>query len=577
MTKYLSKKYGLNDKASKSLLKSIMTNVCVDLFFMIPIAVVLIFIKDTLNNYFSMNTHTDVSYNKYYVYIFIGFIIMYIVARINYKQCFIKVFEESSILRINLANKLKKLPLSYFSQRDIADLSSTIMSDVSAFEKLFSHSIPQVYSGIITVIIISIVMFMIDVRLSISLFWVIPVAFIMFKVSKQKNQTIFREGFELNRSIIDDFQEGIDLAQEIKSYNMEEEFIYKINKKYDDENNYKRKMEILVSSFLNISYILLKLGMSTVSIYGAYLYFDGELELFTYLAFIIMSGFIFNPLITTFSDMTMILYLDSVVKRIKEINNLSTQEGKIEFYHNGYDIVFDNVSFSYENGKDVLNKISFTAKQGEVTALVGPSGSGKTTATKLAARFWDIESGKITIGGTDISAIKPERLLQEFSIVFQDVLLFNSTIMENIRLGKKGASDLEVIKAAKIARCHDFIEKLPNGYHTLIGENGVKLSGGQRQRLSIARALLKDAPIILLDESTASLDAENESKVQEGISALIKNKTVIIIAHRMRTVIDADNIVVLKDGKVVESGTSIDLLKKDGVFARMYNAQFDNN
>ncbi len=364
--------------------------------------------------------------------------------------------------------------------------------------------------------------------------------------------------------------------QEIKAYNREDFFIDQINEKYDRDLAHKKKSEIIPGTVLNFAVTILKIGMATVAIYGANLLVSGQVDLFTYLAFIIMSGVVFNPMITAMMNFAEMMYLDSIVERILEINEMPSQEGTTEFKPNGYDIVFENVKFSYEAGVSVLEDVSFTAKQGEVTALVGPSGGGKTTAAKLSARFWDIGGGKITLGGVDISKIEPETLLKEFSIVFQDVSLFNASVMENIRLGRKDATDEEVMRVAEIARCKEFIDKLPEGYDTLIGENGEKLSGGERQRISIARALLKDAPIILLDESTASLDAENESKIQAGISELIRDKTVIIIAHRMRTVIDADNIVVLKDGKIAESGKSEDLIKKNGIFAGMYRAQMQS-
>ncbi|MGO1581461.1 MAG: ABC transporter ATP-binding protein [Peptoniphilaceae bacterium] len=523
----------------------------------------------------------DIVYNNsltfYIPIIVIVFVIMYIIARINYNASITKIYAQSAEIRVNLAEKLKKLPLAYFSKKDIADLSATIMSDITTFEELFSYIAPQAYGSIVSVIIIFMMLLTYEYRLALSLFWVVPVVYITFKLSKKQNEEIFQESFELNRGVIDDFQEGLDLIQEIKAYNKEKDFIENINKKYDNEYRHKIKLELVVGSVINASSAIFKLGMVSVAIYGAYLYIGSKVDLFTYLSFLIISSVVFSPMILIFSNMTILTYVDSVVTRIREINNMPIQEGSSEFNPKTSDIIFENVNFSYEDDVNVLENVSFTAKQGEVTALVGHSGSGKTTAAKLASRFWDIQSGKITVGGIDISEIEPEVLLKEFSIVFQDVTLFNSTIMENIRLGRGEASDEEVKRVAKIARCDEFIEKLPEGYDTLIGENGTKLSGGERQRISIARALLKDAPIILLDESTASLDAENESKIQEGISELIKDKTVIIIAHRMRTVIDADNIVVLKDGKVVENGKSKDLLAKDGVFTGMYKAQLENN
>ncbi len=573
MKKYLQKKYGLSDEGANDVFKSIVSSTLVNLSMILPMMISFIFLKQYIAQYFGDKPEYTYSLLSYVVMICAAFIIMYLLAKNDYNKTFVKIYDESAKSRINLADKLKKLPLSYFSKKDIADLSATIMSDATTFEHLFSHSVPKVYGALITIIFMSIMMFNFDYRLAIGLFWVVPFAYIVFRLSKKQSEKVFKKGFDLNREIIDDFQEGLNLVQEIKAYNREDYFIDKIHAKYDREKANKITTEVSVGSILNLSFILLKLGIATVAIYGAYLFINNEVDAFTYIVFLIISGVIFNPIMTAMMNFAEMLYLDSIVERIREINEMPSQDGVKEFKPEGYDITFKDVNFSYEDGVRVLSDVSFVAKQGEVTALVGPSGSGKTTAAKLCARFWDINSGEIRIGGVDISTIDPQTLLKEFSIVFQDVLLFNSTIMENIRLGRKGATDEEVREVAKIARCDEFINKLPEGYDTMIGENGEKLSGGERQRISIARALLKDAPIILLDESTASLDAENESKIQAGISELIKDKTVIIIAHRMRTVVDADNIIVLKDGEVIEHGKSKDLLANDSIFAKMYQAQ----
>ncbi len=573
MKKYLQKKYSLSDTGAEDVMKSIVSSTLVSLSAMLPMMISFIFIRQNIDQLFGGTMITDFTLVHFLAMIVVVFAVMYFIAKNDYQKSFTKIYDESARSRINLAEKLKKLPLSYFARKDIADLSATVMSDATTFEHLFSHSVPKVYAGMISIVVISVMMFIFDYRLAISLFWVVPIAYLVFALSKSKGKKAFKEGFDLNREIIDDFQEGLSLVQEIKAYNREDYFVKEIHEKYDREKTHKIKTEVLFGSVLNISFVLLKLGMASVAIYGAYLYVDGRVDLFTYLTFIIISGMVFNPITTALVNMGEMMYLDSIIERISEINNMPAQEGSKDFAPDGYDIVFENVKFSYEDGVSVINDVSFTAKQGEVTALVGPSGGGKTTATKLASRFWDIDSGKIRLGGIDISKIDPETLLKKFSIVFQDVSLFNSSVMENIRLGRKGATDEEVKKVSKLARCEEFINKLPDGYDTLIGENGEKLSGGERQRISIARALLKDAPIILLDEATASLDAENETLIQAAISELVKDKTVIIIAHRMRTIIDADQIIVIKDGIVEEKGKSSELLEKDGVFARMYKSQ----
>ncbi len=573
MKEYLKKKYAMTDKGASDVLKSIISSTLLNLSLILPMMISFMFLRQYIDMHFGKVSDMDLGIFAYIGIVMVTLLIMFVLAKNDYIKSFVPIYDESAKTRINLAERLKKLPLAYFSKKDVADLSATIMSDVTVFEHLFSHSVPKLYAGAISIVIMAIMLFIFDYRLAISLFWVAPVSYFTFRLSKKKTEKVFKESFDINREIIDDFQEGLNLVQEIKAYNREDFFIEQLNKKYDREKSHKKKSEIILGATINFSYVLLKMGMSTVVLYGSYLFVNHRVDLFTFFVFLILSAGVFNPMMNAMTNFAEILYLDSVVERVREVNFMPYQEGSMDFEPKGYDIVFDKVNFSYEDGVSVLKDVSFTAKQGEVTALVGQSGSGKTTAAKLAARFWDIQGGKITLGGIDISTIDPETLLEKFSIVFQDVSLFNASIMENIRLGRKDASDEEVMRVAKIARCDEFIEKLPEGYQSLIGENGEKLSGGERQRISIARALLKDAPIILLDESTASLDAENETKIQAGISELIKDKTVIIIAHRMRTVIDADKIIVLKDGAIAESGTSKDLIAKDGIFSSMYQTQ----
>ncbi len=576
MKSKLQKRYALSDEGVNDLVKGIISSTLINLSVMLPMMLAFTFIKQYVDIYFGNLMEFNLSFVHFIAIIFVTLILMYFAARNDYRKCNMKVYEESARSRIFLAEKLKELPLSYFSKRDVSDLSATMLSDATTYEQIFANVVPKIYGSFISIFVMAIMMFNFEYRLAISLFWAVPISYMIFKLSKQRISKLMKEGFDMKRNISEDFQEGIDLVQEIKAYNREKDFISQINKKYDKNKKIKTKAELIPGTILNLSFVFLKLGMVTVAIYGAYLLIERQVDLFTYLVFILISGLVFNPMVKSLSDIANIMYLDSAVERIKEINNMPSQGGSSEFEPNNYNIIFENVNFSYEDGLNVLSNVSFTAKQGEVTALVGPSGGGKTTVAKLAARFWDIQNGKISIGDVDISKIDPETLLKKFSIVFQDVMLFNSSVMENIRLGRKEATDEEVKRAAKLANCDEFIENLAEGYDTLIGENGAKLSGGERQRISIARALLKDAPIILLDESTASLDAENESKVQASISELIKDKTVIIIAHRMRTVVDADSIVVLKDGKVVESGNSKDLIKSDGIFANMYKIQMQN-
>jgi len=413
--------------------------------------------------------------------------------------------------------------------------------------------------------------------LSLAIFWVVPVSAFVFYLSIKKQSKIHTKIYKLRRGISDEIQERLDSAYEIKSYNREEDFSIALNSSLDNYEKYLTKGELMLGVFGNLSYILLKLALPCVILAGAYLLTTGSVSIFTYIIFLIITARIFNPIMELINNFALLIYLNVRIKRMKEMDAMPRQEGKTEFYPRNYDIEFNNVSFSYQDSVQILKDMSFTARQGDVTALVGPSGGGKSTVAKLSARFWDINKGIITLGGEDISQIDPETLLNHFSIVFQDVVLFNSSVIENIRLGKKDASDDEVLKAAQLAQCDEFVNKLSQGYDTLIGENGERLSGGERQRISIARAMLKDAPIILLDEATASLDAENESKIQSALSELIKNKTVLIIAHRMRTVSGADKIVVIKDGVIAETGTPLELKEKEGIFSLMVKTQYQNN
>lgn len=413
-------------------------------------------------------------------------------------------------------------------------------------------------------------------KLSLAVFWVVPVALLVFYLSRKLQNDVHAKLYSIKRDISDQIQEGLDSAHEIKSYNREAAFSNTLNAKLDDYEQLLIKGELLIGAFLNLSHVFLKLGLPSVILFGAYLLAAGSVNIFTYLVFLVIAARIYNPIMEAMNNFALLIFLNVRIKRMKEMDEMPRQDGKSDFYPQNYDIQFKNVDFSYQDGVQTLKNVSFTAKQGEVTALVGPSGGGKSTVAKLSARFWDIDKGVITLGGEDISRVDPETLLNYYSIVFQDVTLFNASVMENIRLGKKDATDEEVIKAARLARCDEFVTKLPQGYGTLIGENGARLSGGERQRISIARAILKDAPIILLDEATASLDTENESKIQRALSELVKNKTVLIIAHRMRTVAGADKIVVIKDGAVVERGTPAELKEKGGIFAAMVKAQYQN-
>ena len=577
MLKYFQNIYAMSEKGAKDLLNSIMWTIVMDISFMIPVVLGFKFLDEYMS-VLLISSNSPRNSILYYVIISAAFLLaMFIIAYFQYQSAYTKIYDESAKRRISLAETLRKLPLAFFGKKDIADLSSTIMEDATQIEMLFSHSVPQLYAATVTTLIMGVMMFFYNWQMSLAVFWVVPVAVLVFSLSRKFQNSMHVKLYNIKRDISDEIQEGIESAHEIKAYNREDDYSDTLNSNLDNFEKLMIKGELLIGAFLNLSYVFLKLGLPSVILFGVYLLSTGSINIFTYLVFLVVTARIYNPIMDAMENFALLLYLNVRIKRMKEMDEMPRQEGASEFYPENYDIKFNNVDFSYQDGVQILRNVSFTARQGEVTALVGPSGGGKSTVAKLSARFWDIDNGVITLGGEDISLVDPETLLNNFSIVFQDVTLFNSSIMDNIRLGKKGASDEEVINAAQLAQCDEFVKKLPQGYDTLIGENGEKLSGGERQRISIARAILKDAPIILLDEATASLDAENESKIQSALSELIKNKTVLIIAHRMRTVSGADKIVVIKDGTIAETGTPQELKEKQGLFSSMLRTQYRVN
>ncbi len=577
MLKYFKNKYAMSEKGAKDLFRSIIWTIVMDISFMGPVILGFKFLDEKLSVLLNASSGSGSSVLYYIIMSAASLLVMFVIAYFQYDSAYTKIYEESARRRISLAETLRRLPLAFFGKKDIADLSATIMEDATQIEQLFSHAVPQLYAAVSTVLIMGVMMFIYNFALALAVFWVVPVAVLVFYLSRKLQNRMHTDLYYVKRDISDNVQEGLDLVHEIKSYNREEDFSHTLNTKLDNYEKFMIKGELLIGVFINLSYVILKLGLPSVILAGAYLLSTGSVSIFAYLVFLVVAARIYNPIMDVMNNMALLLFLNVRIKRMKEMDAMPRQEGKTAFHPKNYNIEFNNVDFSYQDDIQTLKNVSFTAKQGEVTALVGPSGGGKSTVAKLSARFWDIDKGAITLGGEDISLIDPETLLNNYSIVFQDVTLFNASVMDNIRLGKKDASDQEVKKAAKLAQCDEFVKKLPQGYDTLIGENGEKLSGGERQRISIARAILKDAPIILLDEATASLDAENESKIQIALSELIKDKTVLIIAHRMRTVSGADKIVVIKNGTIGETGTPSELEGKQGIFSSMVKMQYQGD
>lgn len=569
MIRYFQTRFALSEKGAKDFRKGVVFSTLLNLAFMLPATYLFFFLME----YLGENSPAKHSFWFYVVLAGVLAGVMYFISRRQYDSTYTTVYTESANRRISIAEKLRRLPLAFFSERNLSDLTSTIMEDCTMLEHTFSHAVPQLFASSLSLIIIAVGVFFYNWQMAVALFWVVPLALIVLIIARHEFDKAYTHVYLIKRNVTEQIQEGLECVQEIKSYNGDQEY----NRRFDGIlKHYEKNLinhELIAGVIVNLSVMLLKLGMTTVIVYGAWLLSRGELSAFDYMVFLVVSAMVYNPVEDVCMHIAVLTFLDVRIKRMKEITAMPEQGGSADTQISTYDIVFNHVSFSYEKGKQVLHDVSFTARQGEVTALVGPSGGGKTTAAKLAARFWDIDSGEIMLGGKDISQIDPEKLLRNYAVVFQDVLLFNASITDNIRIGRRNATDEEIRHVARLARCDEFISRMPQGYDTIIGENGETLSGGERQRISIARALLKDSPVILLDEATASLDAENETLIQAGISELVRNKTVIIIAHRMRTVCNADKIVVLKNGSICEQGAPDELMKQDGEFARMLQLQ----
>ena len=567
MISYFMKRYAMSEKGAINLKKAIISHTFVNLTKLFAPMVAFMFLFQYIGILKGIKAY-NFTVLHYLILIAVMMIVMFLVARWDYVRLYTNVYNESANSRIDIAERLKKLPLSYFGKRDLADLAETMMNDINLYENIFSHAVPQIYSTIVSTAVIALMLLIYNWKLALAALWVIPISILIIFLSRKSQKKVVQDWIDDNRKVFDDLQEKIEQIEQIKSYNLEERMLNDFFRKLNTSTKQKTKGEIIAGTLTGVATAILKLGIISVAIIGVNMLVAGEVSLLAYIVFLMLTTSIYLPIEGIITFMSMIVMLDAVVGRIKEIKTMPIQEGERHMEITNYDIEFKDVYFGYDN-YSVINGVSFIAKQGEITALIGSSGSGKTTLTKLAARFWDIDRGKILIGGKDISKVDPEILLKNFSIVFQDVILFNSSIKDNIKIGKKDATDEEIVRAAEIARCYDFINKMPEGIDTIIGENGQRLSGGERQRISIARAILKDAPIILLDEATASLDVENESLIQKALSELIKEKTVIVIAHRLRTIRNANKIVLLNAGKIEAAGTDGELCKSSEFYKAM--------
>ena len=491
----------------------------------------------------------------------------------QYHATYSVVYQESARTRIGLAERLRVLPLSFFGKRDLADLTSVVMKDTADQERLFSHTMPQLFGTGASTAIVAVMLLAFDWRLALASLWPVPVAVIVLLATTRLQTAATRKKNAAALVLADGIQEYLESNREVRALNRTDDFLARLNGNVDAFERAKLASELTTGTAVSSTQTLLRLGTVTTILAGTALVAAGQCDLLVFFCFMLVVTRLYDPINLILQSTAELIDMRESLARMRAIEQEPAQVGSVDFAPQGHDIVFDGVSFSYENGEPVLTDVSFTAREGEVTALVGPSGSGKSTAAKLAARFWNVNAGHITVGGVDVAGVDPETLLTDYTEVFQDVVLFNGTVMENIRLGRRAATDEEVLAAARAANCDEFVRKMAQGYDTPIGENGALLSGGERQRISIARAILKDAPIVLLDEATASLDVESESLVQEALSRLLVGKTVLVIAHRMRTVLGADHIVVLADGRVAEEGAPAELLAASGLFARMVSLQ----
>ena len=564
------RKYALSDNGVENIKKGIFWTIVVNLVVIGSMGILYLLMDGYMKTYIS---HSSLPNAVLFIVLVIAYLVLsYLTHLQQYKATYGLVYREVENTRLSLAERLRKLPLGYFGKRDLADLTETLMGDVNRMEHVWSHVIGYLYGTYISTTLIAIVMFVYDWRMTIACLWGVPVAFALLfgsrKFARRKSELTKKAMLEVS----DGLQESFQNIKEIHAFNRQDATLKELYKKIDQSEATMIKGEFSTGVFVNAASVIMRLGVATTILVGAQLILSGEIPFMLLFMFLLAITRVYAPFDQSLALIAEVFLSEVSASRINEIYDTPIAKGKKEFTPEGHDISFYQVSFSYDEA-EVLHDVSFVAKQGEVTALVGPSGSGKSTCARLAARLWDVDKGVITVGGVDISTIDPEVLLSHFSMVFQDVMLFDDTIMENIRLGKHDATDAEVLAAAHAANCDEFVGKLPDGYQTSIGENGAKLSGGERQRISIARALLKNAPIVLLDEATASLDVENETKVQRALSRLLKNKTVLVIAHRMRTVEAADHIVVLSDGKVKEQGKPSELMKKGGIFKKMSDLQ----
>ena len=566
----IKEKYHLSDAEAILIKKGILFNTLSNISKMLPVGICAYVLSQMYSIITNKNYSVELPILMYLGVSATAILLMILLSYIEYTKTFIDIYQESANRRISISEFLRKLPLSFFAKRDISDLTTVVMTDTSGIEHALAHVIPQCYGTVLSTVVIFLSMLIFNFKMAMSLFWVIPIAFAVVLLSR-KLQKSYSEKFKSEKlASSDQIQTTLEMIKEIKSFSLEEKQKKSIKVQLDAFEKKQRESELFSATILASAQMVLKLGIATVILVGAYLLLHGEIDLFTYIIFLFSAGLIYDPIHALMNSLTEIFSTDVLVKRMDDIKKEHINVEPFSAKTDDMSIKFDNVTFGYDD-EDVLKNVTFTVKSGSKTALVGSSGSGKSTVLKLAAGFYKASSGNIFLGGTDIANVDDESLLKYYSVVFQDVLLFDGTIIDNIRLGNKNATDDEVIKAAKLANCDSFVSNLHNGYMTTIGENGKLLSGGEKQRISIARAIIKDAPIVLLDEVTSALDIQNENLIQKAVSHITRNKTVIVIAHKLNTIKDCDNILVFDKGKIVEQGTHEELLKRNGYYKKLYD------
>ena len=562
----------LSDAGSKNLRQAIIACTISNLTLMLPFIILLQVIVSLIT---PLTNHLAV--NKSYLWLMVGLgilssLLFLLCYQREYKKTYASAFGQAANTRIEVAEKIRKLPLSFFNRKDLSELTTNIMGDCATIENMLSHVVPQLIGYSCSSVITCVLLAFYDWRMASAIFCTLPIAFLIVIIGKGFEKKLGEKQVQSKLAVSNEVQEYLDGIKIIKGFGISDEKFKTLDRALKNMMWAAIKFEGISGIFVTLSTMVLKVGLGVVVLVGVKLIVIGSLDPITFLAFIVIGSRIYSPLISVLTLLPELFYMLTSIERMKSLQTESTMEGRNDVLFKDFSINIDHINFSYKQ-KSVINDLSCVIPSNKMTALVGPSGSGKSTLLQLIARFWDVDKGMITIDGNDIKTIDPETLMLSMSFVFQNVILFDDTILNNIRIGRHDASDEEVKLAAKKARCDELIARLPHGWDTLIGENGSKLSGGERQRISIARALLKNAPIVLLDEATASLDPENEVYIQQAISELVKDRTVIVIAHRLKTIITADQIIVLDKGSIVEQGSYQQLIDNNGLFTRLYSLQ----